>query len=325
MKRRACIALAAGTASAITWRRVVGQQAALPVIGFLGGTAPLPGVTSPFLEGLARGGFVVGRNVAIEYRWAENHPERLPALVAELLRIPVAVIVAISGLPTRAAKDATTSVPVVFEVGRDPVEAGLVASLGRPGGNLTGVHLFTADLNAKRFGLLFEMVPRATTIAALVNPKGLGAQGVEDEIRRAAAAVGVATFIVHATTERELEVAFATARDRRAGALIVGNDPYFNSRREALVALAKRHALPAIYEWREYVAQGGLMSYGTDFPSVFRQLGTYTARVLKGEKPGDLPVAQPTKFELVINRKTAKALGLTIPQSLLLRADEVIQ
>ena len=325
MKRRACITLAAGAASAIAWRRVVGQQAALPVIGFLGGTAPQPGVMLPFLEGLAQGGFGVGRNVAIEYRWADNHPERLPALVAELLRIPVAVIVAISGVPARAAKDATTSVPVVFEVGRDPVESGLVASLGRPGGNLTGVHLFTADLNAKRFGLLFEMVPRATTIAALVNPTSPGAQGIEDEVRRAAAAVGVATFIVHATTEHELEAAFATVRNKRAGALIVGNDPYFNSRRDVLVALAKRDALPAIYEWREYVAQGGLMSYGTDFAGVFRQLGVYAARVLKGERPADLPVAQPTKFELVINRQTAKALGLTIPQPLLLRADEVIE
>ena len=325
MKRRVCITLAAGAASAIAWRRVVAQQAALPVIGFLGGTAPQPGLVSHFLEGLTQGGFSVGRNVAIEFRWAEDHPERLPALVAELLSVPVAVIVAISGLPARAAKDATTSVPVLFEVGRDPVEAGLVASLGRPGGNLTGVQLFTAQLNAKRFGLLFEMVPRAKTIAALINPTGLGAQGIEDEVRRAAAAVGVATFIVHATTERELEAAYASARDKRAGALIVGNDPYFNSHRELLVALAKRHALPVIYEQREYVVQGGLMSYGTNFASVFRQLGVYTARVLNGEKPADLPVVQPTRFELVINRQTAKALGLTIPQSLLLRADEMIE
>ena len=292
MKRRACITLAA---------------------------------VAPFLQGLAQGGFTVGRNVAIEYRWAENHPERLPALVAELLRVPVTVIVAISGLPARAAKDATTSVPVLFEVGRDPVEAGLVASLGRPGGNLTGVQLFTAQLSAKRFGLLFEMVPRAKTISALVNPTGLGAQGIEDEVRRAAAAVGVTPFIVRASTDSELEAAFASAKERHADALIVGNDPYFNTRRELLLALAKRHALPAIYERREYVAQGGLMSYGTNFASVFHQLGVYAARVLNGEKPADLPVVQPTRFELVINRKTAKALGLTIPQSLLLRADEVIQ
>jgi putative ABC transport system substrate-binding protein len=325
MKRRACIAFAASVATVIAWRPVVAQQAALPVIGFLGGTAPQPKVVSQVLEGLAQGGFNVGRNVAIEYRWADNHPERLPALVAELLRIPVVAIVAISGIPARAAKDATTTVPVVFEVGRDPVESGLVASLGRPGGNLTGVHLFTQNLNAKRFELLLEMVPRATKIAALVNPSSPGAREIEDEVHRAAAALGVPAFILHATTERELEAAFASASDKRAGGLIVGNDPYFNSRRELLVALANRHALPTIYEWREYVAQGGLVSYGTDFASVFRQLGVYVARVLKGDKPANLPVVQPTKFELVINRKTAKALGLTIPQSLLLRADEVIE
>ena len=325
MKRRTCLALTAGAASHLVSWGARAQQPALPVVGVLGGTAPLPGVVGPLLEGLAQGGFHVGRNVAIEYRWADNQPQRLPALVAELLRIPVAVIVAISGAPARAAKAATTSVPVVFEVGADPVVSGLVDSLARPGGNLTGVHLFTADLNAKRLGLLFEMVPRAATIGALVNPTLIGAQGVEAELTRAAAALGVTPFIVHAASEGEFDAAFARIVAKRAGALIVGNDPFFNSQREVLIALAKRHALPAVYESRQYVTRGGLMSYGADFASVFRQLGAYTARILRGDRPADLPVVQPTRFELVINRGTANALGLTIPSSLLLRADEVIE
>ena len=265
------------------------------------------------------------RNVAIEYRWAHNQPARLPELVAELLRIPVAVIVAISDGPARAAKAAMTAVPIVFEVGADPVAQGLVQSLARPGGNPTGEHLYTANLNAKRLGLLHEMVARATTIAALVNPTLAGALGTEDELARAGVAIGVAPFIVRAATEPEIEAAFARIAARRAGALLVGNDPFFNTRRELIVALAKRHALPAIYESRVYTASGGLMSYGIHFGDVFRQLGAYTARILRGDKPADLPVGQPTRFELVINRGTAKTLGLAIPQALLLRADEVIE
>jgi putative tryptophan/tyrosine transport system substrate-binding protein len=320
MDRRAFIATLAGGIATVSM--VGAQQPVMPVIGFLGGTAPAPEVIAPFLGGLAELGFSDGRNVAIQYRWAQDQADRLPALVADLLRNQVVVIVTSGGMTTaRTARAATTTVPIVFEVGRDPVTAGLVASLNRPGGNATGVYMLTGDLNAKRLGLLREMVPRAATIATLINPKNAGAQAIEKEVRAAAATAGVQVHVVHAGTDREIDAAFAILVEKRIGGLIVSNDPFFNNKREQLVTLATRHALPTIFEWREFTAIGGLMSYGTDISGVYRQLGVYVARILKGAKPADLPVIQPTKFELVINQKTAKALGLTIPQSLRVQAE----
>ncbi|MEO6409936.1 MAG: ABC transporter substrate-binding protein [Burkholderiaceae bacterium] len=327
MKRRDILAMAGGAVTATgAWRAVVAQPAPIPRIGFLGSNEASPEIVEPFLAGLAEGGFQPGRNVAVEYRWAANRLDRLPELMTDLMRRPLAVVVTSGGVPAaRAAIAAASDVPVVFEVGRDPVQSGLVASLGRPGGNATGVHMFTADLNAKRFELLREMVPRATSIAVLINPDNVGAHGVENVVRRAAAAAGVKSQVLRAANEREIDAAFAALAASPDSALIVGNDAFFNSRRAQLVAATTRLALPAIFEWRAFAIAGGLMSYGTDFAAVWRQVGAYTARVLKGDKPAELPIVQPTRFELVINRKTAKALGLAIPQSLLLRADEVIE
>ncbi len=329
MKRRGFITLASGAAAASMGAPppVAAQQPAMPVIGFLGLTAPAPKLVAPFLAGLAAAGFSDGRNVAIQYRWADNDTDRLPVLVADLLRNPVAVIVTIGGTGVaRAAKAATTSVPIVFEVGADPVTTGLVASLNRPDGNLTGVSMLTAMLNPKRLEMLHEIVPSAATIAVLVgNATGAQAQSNQNEIRSAAAAMGVQAQFVRAGTEREIEAAFTSVIEQRIGALLVSSNPLFNSRREQLAALAMRHSLPAIFEWREFTAIGGLMSYGTDISDVHRQLGDYAARILKGAKPADLPIIQPTRFELVINLRTAKALGLTVPPALLARADELIE
>ena len=325
MKRSEFIALLAG---ATAWPLATrAQQPAMPVIGFLGATAPAPELVAPFLSGLAAAGFSEGRNVAIQYRWAHNQPDRYPVLVADLLGNSVAVIVTIGGtVVARAAKAATTSVPIVFEVGVDPVTTGLVASLNRPGGNLTSVSMLTYALNAKRLEMLHEMVPSAATIAVLIrDPTSAQALSPEDEIRSAAAAAGVQAQFIRANTEREIEAAFTIVIEQRIGAQLVGNDPFFNSRREQLVALAMRHSLPAIFEWREFTALGGLMSYGTDISDVLRQLGGYAARILKGAKPADLPIIQPTRFELVINLKTAKALGIVVPAAILARADEVIE
>ena len=296
------------------------------MIGFLGMSEQDDDIVKPFLEGLAGAGFSVGRNLAIHYEWANGNPADLPALVAALLNRRVAVIVTIGGrLPARAAQAATRSLPIVFEVGADPVASGLVASLNRPGGNITGVHLLTADLNAKRLDLLHQMVPRALTIGLLTNPTHPGAQGIEKEVRDAAAALGLRVQVAHAGAESEFDAVFATLAGGRVGALLVGNDPFFNSKRGKLVALTNRHGLPSIFEWRSFTAIGGLMSYGTHFAEALRQLGDHTARILKGALPADLPVVQSRRFELVINRKTAAALGLVIPQSLLLQADEVIE
>lgn len=323
MRRRDLITLAgcAAAGSIVPSLPVGAQQSTMPVIGFLGQTAPAPDQVASFLEGLGEGGFREG-SVSIQYRWAHSDSERLPALMVELLRYRPAVIVTIGGTPSAlAAKSATTTVPVAFEVGRDPVATGLVASLNRPGGNLTGVYMLTTALNAKRLELLHEMVPGALTIATLINPRSPAAQDIENEVRAAAAAAGVQLLVVR---ERDIDAALAVIVEKRSGALIVSNDAFFNSRREQLVALTARYSLPTIFEWREFAALGGLMSYGTDLSSVLRQLGSYVALILKGAKPANMPVVQPTRFELVINRKTAKALGLTIPQSLLLRADAVI-
>jgi putative ABC transport system substrate-binding protein len=325
MRRRELILLLGGTMTAA--RALRAQQKAVPVIGFLG--SPTPGSYTPlvaaFLHGLGEMGYIEGQNVAIEYRWAEGRFEQLPALAADLVGRKVDVIAADAVTSTRAAKDATSTIPVVFISGSDPVERGLVASFARPGGNLTGVAIMVTELAPKRFELLSEMVPRASVIALLVNPNNVQTDGVIKGVRETARAKAVQLQILNASTEGDIDAAFGTLMQLQADALVIGPDPFFHSRREQLVALAARHTVPAIYEWRESAAAGGLMSYGASLTSVFRQLGIYAGKILKGAKPADLPVQQPTKFELVINLKTAKALGLTVPQSILARADEVIE
>jgi putative ABC transport system substrate-binding protein len=264
--------------------------------------------------------------VAIEFRWAEGHHDRLPALAADLVSGHVAVLVATGGAgPARAAKAATSTIPIVFTGASDPVESGLVASLGRPGGNVTGVSVFSVELMAKRLELLHELVPKATVIAMVVNPDNAGAESYTRGAPEATRSLGQQLHVLSARTEQEIDAAFARLAQLRADALVVAPDPFFNVRREQIVGLAVRHAVPAIFDFREFAAAGGLMSYGPSLSEVYRQAGIYTGKILDGAKPGDLPVLQPTNVELVINQKTAKALGLTIPQSLRVRADEVIQ
>ncbi len=326
MRRRELILLLGGAATA--WPLVArAQQKAMPVIGYLGTNSPGP-VASPlaaFRQGLSETGYVEGQNLAIEYRWAEGSYDRLPALAADLVGRKVDVIFAASTVAALAAKNATSTIPIVFFSGGDPVADGLITSLARPGGNLTGFSNLTAELNPKRLELLSELVPQARVIALLFNPNNPGTERIIRDIEEAARAKGVQLPILKAATESEIDAAFATLVELHAGALFVGGDPFFNSRREQLVALASRHAVPAIYERREFVAAGGLISYGPSLTAAFRLIGTYAGKILKGAKPADLPVQQPTKFELVVNLKTAKALGLTLPQSMLMRADEVIE
>jgi putative ABC transport system substrate-binding protein len=326
MRRREFVQLAAGTA--MTWPLAArAQQKALPVIGFLDSASPGP--DAPFLaafhQGLSETGYVEGQNVAIEYRWAEGRYDRLPALAADLVGRQVDVIAADALPGARAAKNATTTIPIVFEVGADPVEFGLVADLARPGGNLTGVGFLNVELMAKRLEVLSELVPQAGAFVLLVNPTNENAERVVRDGQDAARAKGVQLTILKAATENEIDTAFATLAQLRAGALLFSPDPFFTSRREQLVVLASRDAVPAIYVLREAVAAGGLISYGTSRTSVLRLLGIYPGKILKGAKPADLPVQQPTTFELVVNLKTAKALGLTVPPSILARADEVIE
>ena len=326
MRRRDLLALGAGAAALRPWP-VRAQQRGMPIIGFLSITARAP--SAPFIkafhEGLRDTGYVEGQNVAVEYRWAYGHGDRLPALAADLIAGKVDVIATSGGLlAARVAKAATSTVPIVFLIGVDPVEAGLVASLARPGGNVTGITILTGDLNPKRLELLSEMAPQAGVIALLVNPGHAAADHVVSEVRNAAQAKGLRIAVVAAPAEDAYEPAFSRAR-AEADAILVANDPVFFSRRERLVALAARHAMPAIYEWREFAEAGGLMSYGTSFAAMVREEGRYVGRVLAGAAPADLPVLQPTTFELVINLKTAAALGLKVPQTLLARADRVIE
>jgi putative ABC transport system substrate-binding protein len=303
------------------------QQPAMPVVGLLTSRTPVDDarLRAAFHQGLKEAGYLEGQNVAIEYRFAEYRYERLPGLAAALVRRPVAVIVAGSLPAVLAAKAATTTIPIVFSMGGDPVRDGIVASLNRPGGNATGVSLFFGELMAKRFELLRELAPGVTLVAVLLNPNNPNSDARLAEVRAAARATGQQIHVFNADSESEIERSFAALVRLGAGALLIGDDPFFESLRTQLIALAARHAIPAIYDTRDYTGAGGLISYGTSFTDAYRQLGVYAGRILKGEKPADLPVVQPTKFELVINLKTARALGLAVPDTLLARADEVIE
>jgi len=328
MRRREFIGLLGGTAAA--WPLAPrAQQPKLPVIGFLNGfsAAEWAQPVAAFHQGLSETGFVEGRNVAIEYRWAEGRFDRIPALVAELVRRKVDVLVATGGsvVAVRAAKVVSATIPIVFAIGADPVRLGLVASLARPGGNVTGMYFLTTELEGKRLGLLRELVPKAELIAALVNPTLSVHELVSKDIETTARAAGQRIHILQASNEREIEAAFAAVAQLRAAALLVSADPFFRAKLATIVALAARHAIPTIYEARDFAVAGGLLSYGTSIADATRQAGAYVGRILKGEKPGELPVQQSTKFEMAINLKTAKALGLTIAPLLLAQADEVIE
>jgi ABC-type uncharacterized transport system substrate-binding protein len=322
MKRREFIALAAGAAALPLAARA---QQAMPVIGFLSGASP-GRQKDAFVRGLSDAGFVDGRNVIVEFHWAGGRYDQLPVIAADLVRRRVSVIAAFGGVHTAVAVKAVTStIPIVFGMGSDPVKFGLVASLNRPGGNVTGVSFFTAELEAKRLGLLHQLVPGATAVGALVNPTNGNAANQTKELTEATRKLGLQLHVQHASVEQEFDAALAALADKRIQALQIASDPFFYAQRAKLVPLVARHAIPAIYEWREFVEAGGLMSYGTSLNDAYYQTAVYVARVLRGEKPADLPVMRTTKFELAINMKTAKALGLSVPNAMQLLADDVIE
>ena len=326
MRRREFITLLGG--AALAWPRVAwAQQPAMPVIGFLSAVSPGPFVQrlAAFRQGLNETGAIEGRNVAIDYRWAEGQYDRLPALAADLVGRRVAVIVAYTDAAAFAAKAATTTIPIVFLSGGDPVRAGIVPSLNRPGGNVTGVSWFDVDLAPKRLSLLHELVPNATAVALLADQNQADSMSQANEVQEAARSLGLQLVVLNARTASDIDTAFATLVQERASALLVGAGAFFVSRLEQIIALAARHSIPAIYGNREFTAGGGLISYGNSVPDSFRRAGVYTGRILKGDKPADLPVERATKFELVINLKTAKALGLAIPLPLLISVEEVIE
>jgi len=325
--RRKFLVMLGGAAAA--WPLALrAQQAAMPVIGFLSGRSPgeSESVEAAFRQGLKESGYAEGQNVHIAFRWAEGRYDRLPALLASLVDIRVAVIAAAGGQAVPlAAKAATSTIPIVFVSGEDPVKLGLVASLNRPGGSATGVSMFLSEMEAKRLALLHELVPTGTITGVIVNPSSPSIDTQLREINSAARALGRQIQIVNATNERELDAAFVSLAQSKVGALLIASNAYFTSRRDQIVALAAQRAIPAIYDQREFPMAGGLVSYGTNLSDSYRLMGVYTGKVLKGEKPTDLPVQQSTKFELVINLKTAKALGLDIPATVLARADEVME
>jgi putative tryptophan/tyrosine transport system substrate-binding protein len=326
MRRRALMSLLGG--AAVAWPLAArAQQPSVPVIGFLHSASlgPHASFVAAFQQGLRAAGYVEGQNVAIEYRWAEGQFDRLPTLVTEFVRRQVSIIVAPGSPSALAAKTATTTIPIVFFSGVDPVKLGLVASLNRPAGNITGVSLLNSLLVAKRLELLHELVPTAGAIALLVNPTTPFTEAEIGEAQVAARTLGLQLHFLNASGEAEIDTAFADMVQMRIGALVVSADGFFISQRKRIIRLAESHAVPAIYQLREFAEAGGLMSYGTDLAEAYRQMGIYSGRILKGDKPGDLPVQQATKFELVLNLKTAKALGLTFPLPLLGRADEVIE
>jgi putative ABC transport system substrate-binding protein len=329
MKRREFITLLSG--AAVAWPLAArAQQTGMSVIGFLNGQtaqAFAPAITA-FRRGLNEAGYVEGQNVAIEYRWAEGRPDRLPPLAAELVRRQVAVIAATGGNNSAlVAMQATSTIPIVFTSSDNPVERGLVASIREPGGNVTGVSWFNAELGPKRLGLLYEMVPNATSVALLINPNNPESTRQPAELQQAARAIGLQLVVLTATTAGDIDTAFTAMVQKRVGALLAGSDPFFGNRREQIIALAAQHAIPTIYgqAGREVAGAGALMIYGNSLADAYRRAGIYTGRILKGAKPSELPVDQATKFELIINLRTAKALGLTVPDTLLARADEVIE
>jgi putative tryptophan/tyrosine transport system substrate-binding protein len=327
MKRRTFIALLGGAAAA--WPLAArAQQPAMPVVGFLRSTSANASIdlVAALRRGLAEAGYIEGQNIAIEYRWAEGHNDRLPALAADLVRRQCALIVAGGDAAAHVAKTATTTIPTVFATGEDPVKVGLVSRLNRPGGNITGISFYnSADLESKQLEFLREVVPKAAMIGVLVNPTVAAAQSQESEAQIAARALGLRLFVVNAGSERDFDTAFASLAQQRVEALLIVGNALFTGQRYRLVAVAARYVLPTIYPLREFVTAGGLMSYGGSLTDAYRQVGVYAGRILKGEKPADLPVTLPTKFELVINLQTAKGLGIEIPPMLLARADEVIE
>jgi putative ABC transport system substrate-binding protein len=326
MNRRKVLTLLSG--GAVVWPLATrAQQPAMPVIGYFSGGSPEPSVPvlAVLKQALAEAGFIDGRNVTFEYRYAEGRYDRLPAMAAELVRLPASVIVASTTPPALAAKAATATIPIVFGSTDDPVRLGLVASFSRPGGNATGTYFVLSDLAAKRLGLLRDLLPTAITIGLLINPNHPNAEAVRKDVTAAGAVIGVSIEIVYAGDSNDIEAAFARLARLKIGALVVATDPFYFSRRVQLAMLAARHEIPTIYNTREFVEAGGLLSHGTSLAEAFRQFGNYTGRILRGEKPAELPVVQSTKFELAINLETAKALGIDVPATLLARADEVVE